>query len=103
MAALERAVAFEEVNGALAVATESGSTGLADPAQFVGYRGDAGAPSAVLLVHNGLHLEIVIDRDHPIGKDDGAGVADPEAIRDKTRGHARRHRDAGRARGRGRA
>jgi malate synthase len=49
---------------------------LQEPAQFVGYRGAAEAPSSLLLRHHGLHLEIVIDRAHPIGKTDAAGVAD---------------------------
>jgi malate synthase len=49
---------------------------LQEPAQFVGYRGSAEAPSSLLLRHHGLHLEIVIDRAHPIGKTDAAGVAD---------------------------
>ena len=49
---------------------------LADPAAFVGYRGDAGAPSAVLLRHHGLHIELVIDQTHPIGRGDPAGLAD---------------------------
>ena len=65
------------VAGALAVTLRDGRTvALARPGQCVGYQGDAAAPSAILLVSNGLHLEIRIDRDHPIGKDDPAGIAD---------------------------
>jgi malate synthase len=44
---------------------------LADPAQLVGRAGET-----LLLRHHGLHLELVIDRDHPIGRDDPAGLAD---------------------------
>jgi malate synthase len=51
-------------------------TGLAEWQQFVGYRGAPEAPSAVLLKHNGLHIEIVIDRSRPIGQQDAAGIAD---------------------------
>src|SRR5690606_29966421 len=64
-------------DGRLSVALENGTTtGLADAAQFAGYRGDAATPSSVLLRKNGLHAEVVIDRDSPIGKTDKAGIAD---------------------------
>ncbi|MGQ9724784.1 MAG: malate synthase G [Tepidimonas sp.] len=63
--------------GALRVTLNSGAvTGLQDPAQFVGYQGAAAAPSSVLLRHHGLHLDIRIDRAHPIGAADAAGVCD---------------------------
>ncbi|MBA4793302.1 MAG: malate synthase G [Phenylobacterium sp.] len=63
--------------GKLVVKLKDGTTtGLADPAQFVGYRGEAADPAGVLLRHNGLHMEIQVDRTHNVGKDDPAGVAD---------------------------
>ncbi|PIE36861.1 MAG: malate synthase G [Gammaproteobacteria bacterium] len=63
--------------GDLRVTLASGSDiGLDDPSAFAGYRGDAATPEAILLRHHGLHVEIQIDRDHPIGKDSPAGVKD---------------------------
>jgi len=68
---------FDVAMGRLAVTLESGEiTGPLDGAQLAGYRGEASAPSAILLKKNGLHVEIVIDRDHPIGRTDKAGIAD---------------------------
>ncbi len=48
-----------------------GDLPLADPAQFVGTRGES-----MLFAHNGLHIEVVVDRSHPIGASDPAGIAD---------------------------
>jgi len=60
----------------LVVTLADGSeTALQKPEQFVGYVG-GDEPSSVLLRNNGLHVEIQIDRNHPIGKSSAAGVKD---------------------------
>ncbi|QNJ90803.1 malate synthase G [Mycolicibacterium fluoranthenivorans] len=53
------------------------STGLADADQFVGYTGELGSPSwSVLLVNHGLHIEILVDPESPVGSTDAAGIKD---------------------------
>jgi malate synthase len=51
-------------------------TALRDGAAFVGFRGGRQAPDTLLLVHHGLHVEVLIDRTHPIGRGDPAGISD---------------------------
>ncbi len=71
------ATGYAIVDGALAVTLKNGkTTGLKKSKQLVGWQGDAAAPSSVLLQHNGLHLDIRIDRKTPIGASDAAGVSD---------------------------
>ncbi len=56
---------------------EPSSVELADPSAFVGYTGELGAPAwSVLLEHHGLHIEILIDPDSPVGSTDKAGIKD---------------------------
>jgi malate synthase len=69
--------AYRVVDNNLAVTLKNGATvGLKNPAQFVGFQGEMGSPSAVLLSHHGLHLDIRIDAVHPVGRDDPANVCD---------------------------
>jgi malate synthase len=63
-------------DGKLVLATASGSISLRDAAQFAGYRGEAKDPDAVLLAKNGLHVEVVVNRESAIGKTDPAGISD---------------------------
>ncbi|XJZ25729.1 malate synthase G [Bacillota bacterium Lsc_1132] len=73
----KNAVQYNVSNGKLEVSLSSGKVvGLADESKFAGYQGDVEAPSAVLLKNNDLHFEIQIDRNHPIGESDQAGVKD---------------------------
>ncbi|MCB0924541.1 MAG: malate synthase G, partial [Mycobacterium sp.] len=64
-------------DGLLEVSLSGGDvTGLAGQQQFAGYTGDPEAPTSVLLVNHGLHIDILIDRDSPIGSTDPAGIKD---------------------------
>ncbi len=67
---------YAVMGGALRATTESGDAELADPAAFVGFAGPEGAPDSIVLRNNGLHVRLVIDRDHTIGKTDPSGLAD---------------------------
>jgi len=70
-------VAYSVKSGKLSVKLADGSnTSLQDNDQFVGYQGDTKAPASVLLVHHGLHLDLIINRATPIGAADPAGVSD---------------------------
>ncbi|MBQ0932705.1 malate synthase G [Ideonella alba] len=69
--------AYRVVDNQLAVTLKNGTTvGLKNPAQFVGFQGEMGEPSAVLLSHHGLHMDLRIDRSTTIGASDAAGVCD---------------------------
>ena len=57
------------------ILSDGGNTALRDESQFVGFVGEAD-PSSILLQHNGLHLDILIDREDPVGAVNPAGVKD---------------------------
>ncbi len=68
---------FSIENARLTVSTaDGGTTGLADEDTFAGYKGTEAGLDSILLVHHGMHIEIVIDRQHPVGETDAAGIAD---------------------------
>jgi len=70
-------VSYRVQDGQLKVTLENGSvTGLKQPEKFVGFQGEAVEPTAILLKNNGLHVEIQIDPNSPIGQTDAAGVKD---------------------------
>lgn len=71
------ATKLEIVDGELHITLDGDKTiGLSNPAQFVGFQGKAASPTSVLVKRNGLHADIIIDADHPIGKTDKANIAD---------------------------
>ena len=68
---------FNIENNALQLtAADQKKTSLKNPDQFIGYQGSTDNPKSVLLKHNDLHIEIQIDRNDSVGKDDPAGIKD---------------------------
>ncbi|MCS5574905.1 MAG: malate synthase G, partial [Pseudomonadales bacterium] len=72
----QEVVCYRISDGALVCDTEAGVVTLADPSQLIGYTGSAEDPSGVLLKHNALHIEIQIDREDDVGRNEKAGVKD---------------------------
>ena len=73
----EDAIKYALVNGALHVSLKDCSTTeLKDPAKYVGFAGDSAAPTSIVLKNNGLHIEIQIDANSPVGQTDPAGIKD---------------------------
>ena len=68
---------YQIKNGQLTITLDNGSeTALAQPEKFVGYKGSKAHPTAVLLCNNNLHIELQIDKESLIGKQDPAGLKD---------------------------
>jgi malate synthase len=65
-----------DAHGLAVELNHGGVTALKEPAAFRGFRGEGNSPTALLLAHHGLHVELKIDRTHYIGRDDSAGVSD---------------------------
>jgi malate synthase len=72
----EQAVRYFVAGGHLNVTLADETVGLAQPQTFVGYRGSAASPDAILLRNHGLHIEIRIDRTNAVGRADRAGICD---------------------------
>jgi len=69
--------AYAVEGGKLVVTLKDGSkTGLKDADKFIGFQGDAAAPTSVLLKNHGLHIDIIVNKSTPIGSSDAAGVSD---------------------------
>lgn len=72
----KEATAYSIEGGKLVVTTSRSKTGLKNTSQFKGFAGNSAAPSGILLQNNGIHIDIQINRDTPIGSTDAAGVCD---------------------------
>ena len=68
---------FQVIDGSLEITLSNQSkVGLREDNKFIGYKGEPDNPSGILLKNNKLHIEIQVDREDSIGKDDSAGMKD---------------------------
>ncbi len=67
---------YDIVDGRLLATVDGNQVGLREPEVLVGYTGDVANPDSIYLKHNGLHIQILIDAESPVGKTDKAGVKD---------------------------
>jgi len=68
---------FKVENGDLVIAFSDQSSGsLSDKSQFIGFKGDPDNPASILFKNNNLHIDIQIDSEDSIGKDDPANIKD---------------------------
>ena len=68
---------FKVENGDLIITFSDQSSGsLSDKSQFIGYKGDPDNPASILFKNNNLHIDIQIDPEDSIGKDDPANIKD---------------------------
>lgn len=71
------AIGYSVNRGQLQVTLKNHSTAhLKSPELFIGFNGTADAPTSLLFLHNGLHFDILLDKNGTIGKQDPAGIQD---------------------------
>ncbi len=73
----DQVIQFEFIDSELSMKLDDGNTvGLKDIDQYVGYKDEGEGAYGLLFKNNNLHFEIQIDRSHPIGQEDKAGIKD---------------------------
>ena len=73
----QEVTSFQVNDGNLEVIlSDQSKVGLKDQSKFIGFRGESDNPSGILFKNNKLHIEIQVDREDSVGKDDAAGIKD---------------------------
>ena len=67
---------FKINNGSLIIIKDKTETSLKSKDKFIGHRGEANDPSAVILKNNNLHIEIIIDPNAFSAQQDPAKISD---------------------------